>query len=215
MAVPTIEPDSGRAWLVAVAAAAANGAAFGTAYTFGTFFDSMADEFGSDSGSTALLFGVTLLFFFGMGIVTGPIADRVGYHRLLAIGGTMFVAGLWATANVDSLTVGYVTYGLGVGVGSGCFIAPLTALVGLVFVQQERQVGVHQRQGGGADFGRLHRFLAFGQRCDQLSELLGFRAFCSGLDALFQAFHAQFIDLFGGRQLQLFQRLACSALDLA
>ncbi len=136
MSLPSIEPDSRRAWIAGLAAAAANGTAFGTAYTFGSFFDSMAEEFGTERGSTALLFGLTLLFFFGFGVVSGPLSDRFGHHRLLAVGGALFVGGLTLTSQVDGLTLGYLTYGLGVGVGSGCFVAPLTALVGQLFVRQ-------------------------------------------------------------------------------
>ncbi len=136
MALRPIPLDSGRAWLAAVGAAAANGVAFGTAYTFGTFFESMADEFGSERGSTALLFGVTLFFFFGLGIVSGPLSDRFGHHRLLVIGSVLFVGGILLTSQVDDITVGYVTYGVGVGLGGGCFVAPLTALVGQLFEQR-------------------------------------------------------------------------------
>jgi len=129
-----ISPDSSGAWIAAVAVALVNGTAFGTAYTFGTFFDSMADEFGAERGATALLFGLTLLFFFGFGVVSGPLSDRFGHQRLLIVGGSLFVAGLALTSRVDSLGVGYLTYGIGVGIGGGCFVAPLTALIGQMFV---------------------------------------------------------------------------------
>ena len=71
MSLRSISPDSSGAWIAAGAVALVNGMAFGTAYTFGTFFDSMADEFGAERGATALLFGITLLFFFGFGVVSG------------------------------------------------------------------------------------------------------------------------------------------------
>ncbi len=134
MSLRTISPDSSGAWIAAVAVALVNGMAFGTAYTFGTFFDSMAAEFGAERGATALLFGITLLFFFGFGVVSGPLSDRFGHHRLLLVGGSLFVGGLALTSQVDSLLAGYITYGVGVGVGAGCFVAPLTALVGQMFV---------------------------------------------------------------------------------
>ncbi len=133
MSLPGVPLDSPRAWVAAVGAAGANGVAFGTAYTFGTYFESMASEFGSERGSTALLFGVTLFFFFGFGIVSGPLSDRFGHDRLLAAGAILFVSGLVLTSRVDQVAVGYLTYGIGVGVGGGCFVAPLTALVGQLF----------------------------------------------------------------------------------
>lgn len=134
--VRTVPVDSPRAWTAAGAAALANGVAFGTTYTFGTFFDSMATEFGANRGSTAIIFGVTLLFFFGFGVISGPLSDRVGAHRLLAVGGTIFVVGLLATSRVHNLYLGYLTYGTGVGLGSGMFTAPLTATVGRLFVRR-------------------------------------------------------------------------------
>jgi len=128
--------DSSRAWLVAVGVAVGNGVAFGTAYTFGIFFDSMATEFEASRGSTALIFGITLLLFFGFGVVSGPLSDRFGPLPLLAVGGALFVAGLFLTSLVDRVWLGYLTYGLGVGLGSGCFVAPLTAAAGGLFVKR-------------------------------------------------------------------------------
>jgi len=128
--------DSSRAWLVAVGVAVGNGVAFGTAYTFGIFFDSMATEFDASRGSTALIFGITLLLFFGFGVVSGPLSDRVGPLPLLAVGGALFVGGLFLTSLVDRVWLGYLTYGLGVGLGSGFFVAPLTAAAGGMFVKR-------------------------------------------------------------------------------
>ena len=125
--------DSPRAWVAAVGVAAANGLGFGTVYTFGTFFDAMLDEFGSGSGPTALIFGVTLLFFFGSGLVSGPLYDRIGPRPILVIGGLMFVVGLVVTARADQLWLGVVAYGIGVGFGGGLYVVPLTALIGVIF----------------------------------------------------------------------------------
>lgn len=127
--------DSGRAWLAAAGVAVANGIAFGTAYTFGTFFRSMADEFDAGSGATAVIFGITLLLFFGFGIVSGPLSDRFGPLPLLAAGGALFVVGLVLTSFVNNLWLGCVTFGLGVGLGGGCFVAPLTAAAGSLFTK--------------------------------------------------------------------------------
>lgn len=125
--------DSPRAWLSAVAVSAANGMGFGTAYTFGTFFDSMATEFDADKGATALIFGITLLFFFGFGIVSGPLSDRFGPRPLLMAGGLTMVIGLLITAQADSLAVAIIAYGVGVGIGGGLYIAPLSASIGPLF----------------------------------------------------------------------------------
>jgi len=128
----------------------ANGVAFGIAYTFGTFFKAMATDFGVGSGSTALIFGVTLLFFFGGGIFAGPFADRLGDARpLLVLGGAMLVAGLLATSAADRLWVGVLSYGVGVGVGGGLFVAPLTAMVGRIFVRRRAAAMAFIATGNG------------------------------------------------------------------
>lgn len=124
--------DSKRAWLAVVGVAVANGIAFGTIYTFGTFFEAMADEFAATRGSTAVIFALTLLLFFGFGMVSGPISDRVGPLPTLVVGAAFFVTGLLLTSVVDRLWLGYLTYAL-IGLGGGCFIAPLTGSAGALF----------------------------------------------------------------------------------
>lgn len=131
-ASPMSVVDSRRAWLAAIGVAIANGIAFGTVYTFGTFFEAMADEFSAARGSTAVIFALTLLLFFGFGVVSGPLSDRVGPLPALAAGSGFFLAGLVLTSVVDALWVGYLTYAL-IGLGGGCFIAPLTGAAGALF----------------------------------------------------------------------------------
>jgi predicted MFS family arabinose efflux permease len=133
--------DSRRAWAVAVAAGLANGVAFGIAYTFGAFFEAMAAEFGTGRGSTALIFGVTLLLFFGFGVVSGPLSDRYSPRLFLAVGGTLLCTGLVATSQVDRVWLGYLTYGVGVGLGGGFFVTPAFAAVGALF-QRHRAVAL-------------------------------------------------------------------------
>lgn len=128
--------DSPRAWSVAVAGAVASGTAFGTAYTFGAFFDAMADELGSGRGATSLMFGITLLAFFGLGVVSGPLVERVGPRRVVVAGAALMAAGLVATSRVDHVAVGYATYGLGVGVGGGLIVTPMFSTTGGWFVRR-------------------------------------------------------------------------------
>ena len=121
--------DSARAWKVAVASALVIGVAFGTVYTFGTFFEAMADEFDSGLGSTSIVFSITLFLFFGTGAASGFLADRWGPRPLVWIGGTLFSGGLFLTSEVDQLWQGYLTYGVGAGLGGGLFVSPLFAAV--------------------------------------------------------------------------------------
>jgi MFS family permease len=121
--------DSARAWKVAVAAAVTNGVAFGTVYTFGTFFEAMASEFGSGLGPTSVVFSITLFLFFGSGAASGFLSDRYGPRPLVWVGGLLFSGGLFLTSHVDHLWQGYLSYGIGAGLGGGLFVSPLFAAV--------------------------------------------------------------------------------------
>ena len=132
MTTPTV--DSPRAWSVAAAGALASGTAFGTSYTFGAFFDAMADDLDAGRGSTALMFGVTLLLFFGLGVVSGPLADRFGPRRLVLAGAVLMCLGLLLTSRVDDVLAGYATYGVGVGLGGGLVVTPMYVVAGGWFV---------------------------------------------------------------------------------
>lgn len=103
---------------------------FATAYSFGTFVKPMAAEFDADRGATALVFGLTALLYFGLGAVTGPLVQRVGPRRMIAVGGTIQVAGILLTTRVTELWQAYVTYGIGVGIGVACGYVPMVAVVG-------------------------------------------------------------------------------------
>jgi MFS family permease len=132
----TASLDSRRGWAVVAAGAVASGTAFGTVYTFGAFFDAMAEDLDAGRGSTALVFGVTLLLFFGFGAVSGPLADRYGPRRLVIGGAVLVSTGLALTSRVDAVAAGYLTYGVGVGLGGGMIITPLYAAAGGWFVRR-------------------------------------------------------------------------------
>jgi len=103
---------------------------FGIAYSFGAFFEPMAREFHTNRASTAAVFSITAFLYFGLGSVTGAIADRVGPRRVLAFGAVVIGAGLILTAYTPSIWLGYLSYGLGVGIGTACCYVPMVAAVG-------------------------------------------------------------------------------------
>ena len=112
-----------------------NGVAFGTVYTFGAFFEAMATEFDSGLGSTSVVFAITLFLFFGTGAASGFLADRYGPRPLVWVGGALFSGGLFLTSQVEVLWHGYLTYGVGLGLGGGLFVSPLFAAVAGWFVR--------------------------------------------------------------------------------
>ena len=125
--------DSATAWMVAAATFVSTFTVFGVAYSFGSFFRPMADEFDADRGAIALVFSITTLLYFGLGVVSGRAADRFGPRPVLVVGAVALVLGLVVTSRVDSIVAGYVTYGLGVGIGVACGYVPMVATVGAWF----------------------------------------------------------------------------------
>lgn len=133
--------DSRRAWLTVVAAFFASGVTLGIAYSFGAFFESMSEEFDAAKGATAVIFGVTTFLFFSLSIITGRMSDRFGPRVVLLIGAAALFVGLIATSRVQSLGLGYVTYGAGVGVAAACGYVPMVSVVGGWF-REQRAVAV-------------------------------------------------------------------------
>jgi MFS family permease len=126
--------DSSRAWWTVVAAFVASAVTLGIAYSFGAFFESMADEFDTNAGATAVIFGLTTFTFFALSLLTGRLADRFGPRLVLAIGAVGLFVGLLLTSRVETITAGYVTYGAGVGVAAACGYVPMVSTVGGWFV---------------------------------------------------------------------------------
>jgi MFS family permease len=125
--------DSPQGWLVVGATFLSTFTVFGVAYSFAPFFAPMADEFGGQRSEVALFFAITTFLYFGLGVVTGRISDRIGPRRVLLFGAVAMVIGLLATSRVQNLWTGYLTYGLGVGIGVACAYVPMVATVGLWF----------------------------------------------------------------------------------
>jgi len=128
--------DSPRAWLTVVAAFLASGVTLGIAYSFGAFFEAMSTEFDAANSATAVIFGLTTFLFFSLSIITGRLSDRFGPRLVLVIGAIALLVGLLATSRVQSLGLGYVTYGAGVGIAAACGYVPMVAVVGGWFVER-------------------------------------------------------------------------------
>lgn len=134
---PTLaEVDSAQGWLVVGATFLATFTVFGVVYSFGAFFDSMSDDLGTGRGATALMFSVTTAWYFGLGLFSGRVADRLGPRPVLLVGAGALGLGLLATSRVESIWVGYLTYGVGVGTAVACAYVPMVATVGGWFVRR-------------------------------------------------------------------------------
>jgi MFS family permease len=128
--------DSPRAWRMVAAAFAAMCAVYAVAYSFGAFFKPMAAEFGAQRSATSAVFSITVLVWCVLGPVTGHLSDRFGPRIVLATGAIFMGLGLALTSMIDRLWLGYLTYGLGVGVGVACAYVPTVAVVGGWFLRR-------------------------------------------------------------------------------
>jgi MFS family permease len=128
--------DSPRSWRMVAAAFIAMFAVYGVSYGFGAFFKPMAEEFGAARSATSAVFSITVLVWASLGPLSGHLSDRFGPRVVVASGGIIMGLGLVLTSMIDRLWVGYLTYGLGVGVGVACAYVPMLAVVGGWFLKR-------------------------------------------------------------------------------
>lgn len=129
-------PGIFRGWFVVAAAFAVTFVGFGCAYTFSAFLESLQHDFGASRGSVSLVFSLAGFLYFGLGIVSGPLADRYGARRLALAGMLLIGVGLAAASAARSLIEVYVAYSLGVGLGMGLAYVPAVGAVQRWFVRR-------------------------------------------------------------------------------
>lgn len=125
-----------RGWFVVAGAFAVTLVGFGCAYTFSAFLKPLQLEFGVSCGSVSLVFSLAGFLYFGLGIISGPLADRFGSRVFAVIGMLLTGLGLAAAGFARSLAEVYLAYGLGVGVGVGCAYVPAIGAVQRWFVRR-------------------------------------------------------------------------------
>jgi OFA family oxalate/formate antiporter-like MFS transporter len=123
-------------WFVVAAAFAITFVGFGSAYTFSAFVGSLQKDFAASRGSVSLVFSLAGFLYFGLGIVSGPLADRWGSRRLAVVGMILTGIGLAIASTARSLVEVYAAYGLGVGLGVGCSYVPALGAVQRWFVRR-------------------------------------------------------------------------------
>src|SRR6202051_5092248 len=123
-------------WFVVAAAFAVTFVGFGCAYTFSAFVEVLQRDFDASRGSVSLVFSLAGFLYFGLGILSGPLADRFGSRRLAVAGIVRPGLGLAAASCARSLPEVYAAYGLGVGLGVGCAYVPAIGAVQRWFVRR-------------------------------------------------------------------------------
>jgi MFS family permease len=123
-------------WFVVAGTFAVTFVGFGCAYSFSAFLLPLQQDFAASRGSISLVFSLAGFLYFGLGVITGPLADRWGSRRFAVVGMILTGIGLGAASVASNLTEVYVAYGLGVGLGIGCSYVPAVGAVTRWFVRR-------------------------------------------------------------------------------
>jgi MFS family permease len=133
---PRAEPRIFYGWWVVAAAFAITFLGFGSAYTFSAFLEQLQHDFGASRGSVSLVFSFAGFLYFGLGIVSGPLADRFGSRPFAVIGMVLLGVGLVLAGAARTLVEVYAAYSLGVGLGCRCAYVPVIGAVQRWFVRR-------------------------------------------------------------------------------
>ena len=102
---------------------------FGSAYSFGTFFAPLQDEFGASRAAVSVAFSAAILVLFSVGPLSGTVADRLG-PRLLVAGGLVLVGcGLIAASVAQALWQVQAAFAVCIGGGVGLAYVPAVGAV--------------------------------------------------------------------------------------
>jgi MFS family permease len=111
-------------WLVVAAGFAVTFVGFGCVYSFTAFIESLERDFGASRGAVSAVFSIAAFIYFGLGSVSGPLADRFGSRRLVVAGMILVGLSMAAAGAAQNLAEIYAAYGLGMGVGVGLAYVP-------------------------------------------------------------------------------------------
>ena len=123
-------------WYVVAAAFVVTFIGFGSAYTFSSFVESLQREFGASRGAVSLVFSFAGFLYFGLGVISGPLADRWGARRLAALGMALVGVGLLFASRAQTIMQVYAAYSIGIGAGVGCAYVPTLGAVQRWFVRR-------------------------------------------------------------------------------
>ena len=129
MPTSTEVPEPPYGWIVVWACFVSLAVIFGVAYAFAALFESFATDFAADRADVSLVFGLSGLIYFTLGIGGGMLADRFGPRAVCCIGMVFIAAGLLATSFAQSLLMVYLSYGVGIGIGIALVYTPSIACV--------------------------------------------------------------------------------------
>ena len=123
-------------WFVVAGTFAVTFVGFGCAYSFSAFLLPLQHDFAASRGSISLVFSIAGFFYFALGVISGPLADRFGSRLFAVIGMILTGAGLVVASVAQTLLQVYAAYGIGVGLGIGCSYVPSVGAVQRWFLRR-------------------------------------------------------------------------------
>lgn len=112
-----VPPDGGWGWMVVIASFMCNLIVDGIIFSFGTFLDSIAAEYGVTKADVTLVGSLMSGFYLMVGPFASAIANGYGF-RLVAIFGSILAAAGFALSSIaTSVTFLCITYGV---IGGKC-----------------------------------------------------------------------------------------------
>lgn len=96
-------------------------------YAFPALFDQLQHEFQASRAEVSFAFSACTLILFLMGVISGPLTDKLGPRTVIFSGALIMALGLAVAGYANSLSVLYPAYGIGVGVGGVSFMFPQSA----------------------------------------------------------------------------------------
>ena len=110
--------------------------AFGSAYSFSTFFESLQMEFGTSRSSVSFVFSIAGFLYFSLSPLSGQIADRFGSRRVIIFGVIVISISLLLSSRAKTMWQIYAVYSFGIGIGIGFAYAPSMGVVQRWFVKR-------------------------------------------------------------------------------
>ena len=121
--------ESRSGWFVVIGTFLILTMGFGSAYSFGTFFTPLQEQFGASRAAVAAAFSLAILTLFSVGPLTGTLADRLGPRVLVAGGIALVGCGLILASFAQSLWHVQAAFAVCIGGGVGMAYVPAVGAV--------------------------------------------------------------------------------------
>ena len=128
--------ESRYGWVVVGACFVSLSVIFGVAYSFAALFEPLSREFAAQRADVSVVFGLSGLIYFTLGVGGGMLSDRWGPRRVCGAGMWVMAAGLLATSWATSLPLVYLSYGACIGLGIALVYTPAIGCVQPWFVNR-------------------------------------------------------------------------------